>query len=264
MAATFSGDGGTSEGDFHEAVNLAAVWKLPVLFVIENNQYGLSTPVSEQYACVRAMSRQGRAPAPPRYRRRPRRARRRARAAGGARTAAPRTPTRRLLPLASGRRRRVIRHRRTRRLGESGRVAQTGGRGCARAFKITYLVGIEEMPAVSPDGKDVAFVAPVDGRRQVWLRRLGGGLVHQITRDAVDHDHPRWTPDSSAIVLLHASGEGGRSRDTLGDPGAWRHGPQACAGDRGGDVSHDGRRMATFQKSAPASRSRSSIAVERT
>ena len=51
VAATFTGDGATSEGDFHEAVNLAAVWKLPVLFVIENNQYGLSTPVSEQYAC---------------------------------------------------------------------------------------------------------------------------------------------------------------------------------------------------------------------
>src|SRR6185503_4786231 len=50
VAATFSGDGGTSEGDFHEAVNLAAGWKLPVLFVVENNQYGLSTPVSEQYA----------------------------------------------------------------------------------------------------------------------------------------------------------------------------------------------------------------------
>jgi 2-oxoisovalerate dehydrogenase E1 component len=52
LAATFSGDGGTSEGDFHEAVNLAAVWKLPVLFVIENNQYGLSTPSAEQFACT--------------------------------------------------------------------------------------------------------------------------------------------------------------------------------------------------------------------
>jgi 2-oxoisovalerate dehydrogenase E1 component len=51
VAAAFTGDGATSEGDFHEAANLAAVWKLPVLFVIENNQYGLSTPVSEQYAC---------------------------------------------------------------------------------------------------------------------------------------------------------------------------------------------------------------------
>jgi 2-oxoisovalerate dehydrogenase E1 component len=51
VAAAFTGEGATSEGDFHEAVNLAAVWKLPVLFVIENNQYALSTPVAEQYAC---------------------------------------------------------------------------------------------------------------------------------------------------------------------------------------------------------------------
>ena len=52
VAAPFTGDGATSEGDFHEAVNLAAVWKLPVLFVVENNQYGLSTPATEQYACA--------------------------------------------------------------------------------------------------------------------------------------------------------------------------------------------------------------------
>jgi 2-oxoisovalerate dehydrogenase E1 component len=51
VAAAFTGDGSTSEGDFHEAVNLAAVWKLPVIFVVENNQYGLSTPVTEQFAC---------------------------------------------------------------------------------------------------------------------------------------------------------------------------------------------------------------------
>ena len=47
----FTGDGGTSEGDFHEALNTAAVWNLPVIFIIENNGYGLSTPVSEQYRC---------------------------------------------------------------------------------------------------------------------------------------------------------------------------------------------------------------------
>lgn len=45
----FTGDGGTSEGDFHEAVNVAAVWNLPVIFLIENNGYGLSTPSSEQF-----------------------------------------------------------------------------------------------------------------------------------------------------------------------------------------------------------------------
>ena len=47
----FSGDGGASEGDFHEALNVAAVWKLPVIFVIENNQWGLSTPSNQQFAC---------------------------------------------------------------------------------------------------------------------------------------------------------------------------------------------------------------------
>lgn len=51
VAASFCGDGGTSEGEFHEAINLAAVWELPVIFVIENNGYGLSTPTNEQYAC---------------------------------------------------------------------------------------------------------------------------------------------------------------------------------------------------------------------
>jgi 2-oxoisovalerate dehydrogenase E1 component len=51
VAIAFTGDGSTSEGDFHEALNLAAVWKLPIICIIENNGYGLSTPVSEQYAC---------------------------------------------------------------------------------------------------------------------------------------------------------------------------------------------------------------------
>ena len=51
VALAFTGEGGTSEGDFHEALNTAAVWQLPVIFVIENNGYGLSTPVSEQYRC---------------------------------------------------------------------------------------------------------------------------------------------------------------------------------------------------------------------
>lgn len=47
----FTGEGGTSEGDFHEALNVASVWDLPVLFCIENNGYGLSTPTNEQYRC---------------------------------------------------------------------------------------------------------------------------------------------------------------------------------------------------------------------
>ncbi|MEO1263342.1 MAG: dehydrogenase E1 component subunit alpha/beta [Bacteroidota bacterium] len=51
VALAFSGDGGTSEGDFHEALNVAAVWELPVIFIVENNGYGLSTPINEQFRC---------------------------------------------------------------------------------------------------------------------------------------------------------------------------------------------------------------------
>ncbi len=51
VTAVFTGEGGTSEGDFHEALNVASVWHLPVIFCIENNGYGLSTPTDEQYNC---------------------------------------------------------------------------------------------------------------------------------------------------------------------------------------------------------------------
>lgn len=51
VTVVFSGDGGASEGDFHESINTAAVWNLPVIFVVENNGYGLSTPSNEQFRC---------------------------------------------------------------------------------------------------------------------------------------------------------------------------------------------------------------------
>ena len=51
VSLAFTGEGGTSQGEFHEALNVAAVWQLPVIFIIENNGYGLSTPTSEQYRC---------------------------------------------------------------------------------------------------------------------------------------------------------------------------------------------------------------------
>ena len=54
---SFTGDGSTSEGDFHEAINLAAVWNLPIIFLIENNGYGLSTPISEQFKCKQLSDR---------------------------------------------------------------------------------------------------------------------------------------------------------------------------------------------------------------
>jgi len=57
ISLAFTGEGGTSEGDFHEALNVAAVWDLPVIFLIENNGYGLSTPTHEQYRCENLVDR---------------------------------------------------------------------------------------------------------------------------------------------------------------------------------------------------------------
>jgi Tol biopolymer transport system component len=112
---------------------------------------------------------------------------------------------------------------------------------------ITDFVGMEEHPAASPDGKTAAFIAPVDGRRQVWVRLLAGGAPLQITRDDVDHEHPRWTPDSSSLIYFS-----GAARE--GDPGMlWEISalggtPRRIAASQGaGDISHDGRRIATFR-----------------
>ncbi|MBK7408576.1 MAG: dehydrogenase E1 component subunit alpha/beta [Saprospirales bacterium] len=57
VSLAFSGEGGTSQGEFHEALNTAAVWQLPVIFLIENNGYGLSTPINEQFRCAQIADR---------------------------------------------------------------------------------------------------------------------------------------------------------------------------------------------------------------
>jgi 2-oxoisovalerate dehydrogenase E1 component len=57
VTLVFTGEGGTSEGDFHEALNVAAVWDLPVIFVVENNGYALSTPTKEQFRCEKLSQR---------------------------------------------------------------------------------------------------------------------------------------------------------------------------------------------------------------
>jgi len=57
ISLAFTGEGGTSEGEFHEALNVASVWQLPVIFLIENNGYGLSTPTSQQYRCAQLSDR---------------------------------------------------------------------------------------------------------------------------------------------------------------------------------------------------------------
>ena len=113
--------------------------------------------------------------------------------------------------------------------------------------RLTDEVGINDSPAISPDGKMVAFVAPVDGRQQVWIRLLTGGAPLQVTRDEADHLSPRWAPDSSALIyymppdnpddegaLWEVSALGGLPRPIIGALG-------------GGDISHDGRRIAVLR-----------------
>lgn len=116
--------------------------------------------------------------------------------------------------------------------------------------RITDVVGMEEQPAISPDGKTVAFVAPANGHPQVWVRLLAGGAALQLTHDDADHSHPRWTPDSSALIYFSrgaAEGEQG----TLWEMAALGGTPRRIASSLGqGDISHDGQRIVTFQLGA--------------
>ena len=113
--------------------------------------------------------------------------------------------------------------------------------------RLTDFVGHKESPAISPDGKMVAFVAMVDGRRQIWVRMLAGGAALQVTRDAIDHEQPRWAPDSSALIYFTRPKSGGNEGaiwqiSALGGPAR-----RIASALGGADISRDGRRLALFQ-----------------
>ena len=79
-----------------------------------------------------------------------------------------------------------------------------------RVIRLTDLSGLEEAPAISPDGKSVVFTGGVGGTRQLFVQLVGGGAPLQITRDPVDHEYPRWSPDSSAIFYFSEAAPGER------------------------------------------------------
>ena len=113
--------------------------------------------------------------------------------------------------------------------------------------RITDFVGMEESAAIAPDEKTVAFVAPAGGRRQIWVRLLASGVPLQITHDDADHQEPRWSPDSSALIYYSPSTKQGE-QGTIWEISALGGAPRRVASALGGgDISRDGRRIAAFQ-----------------
>ena len=118
-----------------------------------------------------------------------------------------------------------------------------------RFKRITGAVGVEDMPAVSHDGKDLAYVARVNGVRQIWIHRLTGGQPLQITRDNLDHEHPRWTDDASAIVYFTPPTKEGEDGTLSAIPALGGPPRRLATASTGADVGKDGR-LVTFQKTA--------------
>jgi Tol biopolymer transport system component len=112
--------------------------------------------------------------------------------------------------------------------------------------RLTDFPGMEDFPALSPDGKSVAFTATTARSRQIWVRLLAGGSPLQVTRDPADHQSPRWSADSSSLIYFSPSTQpngqgkiwqvsslGGTARPLVTSMGA-------------ADFSHDGKSLAFF------------------
>ena len=113
--------------------------------------------------------------------------------------------------------------------------------------RLTDVAGFKESPAVSPDGKMVAFVSIVAGRRQIWVRLLVGGSLLQLTRDEADHLDPRWAPDSSTLIYFTppASDSDEGMVWEIGALGGWPR--QIISSMVAADISHDGQRIVVLQ-----------------
>lgn len=118
-----------------------------------------------------------------------------------------------------------------------------------RVVRLTDLPGLEESPAISPDGRSVAFTAGVAGKRQVFVRLIAGGAPLQITRDRVDHEGPRWSPDSSSI-LYFSPAVSGTVQGSIWEIPALGGVPRRVADSMGGaDVNPTDGRLALFRLS---------------
>jgi serine/threonine protein kinase len=109
--------------------------------------------------------------------------------------------------------------------------------------RLTDFAGMEEFPAISPDGKSVAFTRDAGGFRQIWVRLLSGGVPIQVTRDPVDHQSPRWSADSGS--LIYYSAPAAEAYGTVWQIPALGGTPRPLTHSLGAaDLSHDGKRLA--------------------
>ncbi|HEX2344885.1 MAG TPA: protein kinase [Vicinamibacterales bacterium] len=116
-----------------------------------------------------------------------------------------------------------------------------------RVMRLTDRPGLEESPAISPDGRSVVFTAGVDGRRQLFVQLVAGGAPLQITRDPVDHEYPRWSPDSGSILYFSAAAPG-ELQGSLWEIPALGGVPRRIVNSvGGGDVSPTDGRLALFR-----------------
>jgi len=102
---------------------------------------------------------------------------------------------------------------------------------------------MEEFPAMSPDGRSVAFVADSNGNRHIFVRLLAGGTALQLTRDAADHLYPRWAPDSTSVLYYSPAPDANAPGALWEIPARGGTGRRITSSLGGGDISHDGQRI---------------------
>ena len=113
-----------------------------------------------------------------------------------------------------------------------------------QVHRLTDSVGLEEAPAISPDGRSVAFVASTGGSRQIWLRLVAGGAPLQLTRERREHLFPRWAADSSSLIYFSPAREG-ETEGAIWEISALGGVPRRVLSSLSdADLSHDGKRMA--------------------
>jgi serine/threonine protein kinase len=109
------------------------------------------------------------------------------------------------------------------------------------ALRVTDLPGLEEFPSISPDRRSVAFTANVSGRRQIFVRLLASGPPLQITKDPIDHQLPRWSPDASSLFYFSPADPGHVEGTIWSIPALGGSPRRIIASIGGGDVNSLGR-----------------------